>query len=277
MSATAAPARQSRGLAVRVVPPVLLNGRRAGRLIERNAMVYRRAWVIVFSGFFEPVFYLLSVRLGLGDLVGGVSVGGRAVAYTTFAAPALLASSAMNGAVYESTMNIWFKLKHQRTYDGILATPMQPGDVALGEITWCLMRGLLYAAGFLVVMLAMGLIESWWGLALLPGAVLIGFAFAAVGMAATSFMRSWQDFDLVQLAVLPLFLFSATFYPLSTYPDGLEWVVRCTPLYQGVDLLRSLSLGVVGWDALGHVAYLATMGLAGLTVTSRRLERLLLQ
>lgn len=276
MSATAAPAA-SRGLALRVVPPMLLEGRRAGRLIERNAMVYRRAWVIVVSGFFEPVFYLLSVRLGLGDLVGGVTVGDRAVAYTTFTAPALLASSAMNGAVYESTMNIWFKLKYQKTYDAILATPMQTGDVALGEITWCLMRGLLYAAGFLLVMLAMGLIESWWGLLLLPGAVLIGFAFAAVGMAATSYMRSWQDFDLVQLVVLPLFLFSATFYPLSTYPDAVEWVVRCTPLYQGVDLLRSLALGTVGWDDLGHVAYLLAMGLAGLAVTSRRLERLLLQ
>ncbi len=267
----------SRGLALRVVPPVLLGGRRAGRLIERNAMVYRHTWVIVFSGFFEPVFYLFSVRLGLGDLVGGVDVGGRVVAYSAFAAPALLASSAMNGAVYESTMNIFFKLRYARTYDGILATPMAPADVALGEIAWCLLRGALYAAGFLVVMVAMGLVESAWGVLLLPGAVLIGFAFAAVGMACTSFMRSWQDFEMVQLVVLPLFLFSTTFYPLATYPAGLQWVVRATPLYQGVDLLRSLALGTVGWDAAGHVAYLATMGLAGLAVTSRRLERLLLQ
>jgi lipooligosaccharide transport system permease protein len=267
----------SRALPLRVVPPVLLSSRRAGRLIERNALVYRHAWIIVFSGFFEPVFYLFSVRLGIGDLVGGVPVDGRTVAYTAFAAPALLASSAMNGAVYESTMNIFFKLKFAKTYDGILATPMGPGDVALGEICWCLLRGTLYGAGFLVVMAAMGLVESWWGVLLLPTAVLIGFAFSAVGMAATSFMRSWQDFDMVQLVVLPLFLFSATFYPLSTYPYGLEWVVRLTPLYQGVDLMRSLSLGTVGADAVAHVAYLLTMGLVGLAVSSRRLERLLLQ
>jgi lipooligosaccharide transport system permease protein len=266
-----------RALSLRVVPPVLFGGRRAGRLIERNAMVYRHAWMVVLSGFFEPVFYLFLVRLGIGHLVGDVSYGGRAVAYTAFAAPALLASSAMNGAVYESTLNIFFKLRYQKTYDAILATPVQPGDVALGEIAWCLLRGVVYAAGFLVVTLAMGLIESWWGLLLLPGAVLIGFAFAAVGMAATSYMRSWQDFDMVQLVVLPLFLFSTTFYPLAVYPQGIQWVVRCTPLYQGVDLLRSLSLGTVGWDAAGHVAYLLVMGLAGLSVTSRRLERLLLQ
>lgn len=275
MSTAAPPV--SRGLPLRVVPPVLLTARRAGRLIERNTMVYRHTWVIIFSGFFEPVFYLLSVRLGLGDLVGDLAVDGRTVTYAAFAAPALLASSAMNGAVYESTMNIFFKLRFAKTYDGILATPMSPADIAVGEICWCLLRGVLYAAGFQVVMLAMGLIESWWALLLLPGAVLIGFAFAAVGMAATSFMRSWQDFDLVQLVQLPLFLFSATFYPLSTYPDGLQWVVRLTPLYQGVDLLRSLSLGTVGWDSLGHAAYLLTMGLAGATVASRRLERLLLQ
>ena len=89
-------------------------------------------------------------------------------------------------------------------------------------------------------------------------------------------MKSWTDFDAVQMVVVPLFLFSATFYPLSTYPEGVQTIVRCTPLYQGVDLLRALLLGNVGIDALAHVAYLAAMGTAGMIVVRRRFARLLL-
>ncbi len=269
--------RRSGTLAARVLPPGLLGGRRALLLVERSLMVYRHTWIIIVSGFFEPLFYLLSIGVGIGALVGDVTgAGGRVVPYTTWVAPGLLASAAMNGAVYESTMNIFFKLKYAKTYDAVLATPLGVGDVAVGEITWALMRGAAYAVVFLAVMLAMGLVESWWAVFVVPGALLIGFAFASVGMAFTSFMRSWNDFDMVQLAVLPLFLFSATFYPLSVYPGALQVVVRLTPLYHGVALLRGLSLGDVGPDLLVHVAYLAAMGLAGLAVTSRRLARLLL-
>jgi lipooligosaccharide transport system permease protein len=183
----------------------------------------------------------------------------------------------MNGAIYESTLNIFHKLKYAKTYDAMLATPLGAGDVALGEISWCLIRGALYGAGFLVVMTAMGLIHSWWGLAALPAAVLISFAFASTGMAGTTFVRTWADFELMQLLLVPLFLFSATFYPLSTYPPGVRAIVQITPLYQGVALIRSLTLGTVGPGQLLNVAYLALMGAVGLLVTSRRLERLLLQ
>ena len=182
----------------------------------------------------------------------------------------------MNGAVYDSTMNVFFKLKFAKTYDAILATPIGVGDVALGEITWALMRGLLYATVFLGVMVALGDVSSSWAILALPAAVLIGFAFAAAGMAATTYMRSWQDFDFVQLAILPLFLFSGTFYPLSTYPRWLQIVVELSPLYHGVALIRGLTLGAVGPGLLFHAAYLAAMGVAGLWVSSRRLGRLLL-
>jgi lipooligosaccharide transport system permease protein len=134
----------------------------------------------------------------------------------------------------------------------------------------------LYATVFLVVMLALGLLKSPWAIFVLPSATLIGFAFAATGMAATSFMRTWQDFDFVQLAVLPLFLFSASFYPLAVYPRGLQLIIECTPLFHGVALIRALCLGHVGAGLLVHVAYLLAMGYAGLMVASRRLERLLL-
>jgi lipooligosaccharide transport system permease protein len=257
-------------------PAATLVGR--GRhVFHRNVVVYRHSWSIIFSGFFEPVFYLVAMGLGVGELVGDVVVDGVAVDYRDFVAPALLASSAMNGAVYESTMNIFHKLRYARTYDAMLATPLRVGDVAVGEIGWCVARCGLYSAGFLIVMLAFGLVPSWWAVLALPAALLIGFAFAAVGMAATTFMRSWSDFDAVVLIQMLLFLFSATFYPLSTYPEALQWVVRITPLYQGVDLMRALVLGTVSWDELGHVAYLVALGLLGVAVVRRRMAGLLLR
>src|SRR5690606_29844681 len=117
-----------------------------------------------------------------------------------------------------------FKLRHAKLYDAVLATPMRPLDVALGEIGWALIRGGSYSAAFLVTMAAMGLVRSWWALLVVPSALLVAFAFAAVGMAATTLMRSWQDFEFIQLTILPMFLFSGTFFPLSAYPDALQWV-----------------------------------------------------
>jgi lipooligosaccharide transport system permease protein len=263
-------------LALRVVPPVLMRGRRAPRILERKLLVYRRLWVHFVSGFFEPLFYLLSIRVGIGKLVGDIhGPGGHLISYAAFVAPALLAASAMNGAVFDSTFGVFFNLKYAKTYDAILSTPMAVEDVALGEIGWALLRGLMYATAFLVVMAALGLVGSYWAVLALPAATLIGFAFGAVGMAATSYMRSWLDFEFVNLSILPLFLFSATFYPLSTYPRALQLVVQCTPLYQGVAVERALTTGTVGPDILVHVLYLATMGVAGLAVASRRMTRLL--
>jgi lipooligosaccharide transport system permease protein len=183
----------------------------------------------------------------------------------------------MNGAITESTFNFFFKLNYDKTFASILTTPMSPGDISLGELAWALIRGALYSTGFLAVMVVFGLVRSPLVLLTLPGSLLIGFAFAAVGMAATSFMRTWQDFDLIQLVILPMFLFSGTFFPIDGLPEGIRLLVQLTPLYQGVDLLRMLSVGVVGPEALMHVAYLVVMGLLGLAVVSRRLDKLLLK
>lgn len=263
---------------LRVAPPIVFGGRRAGRLIERNLYVYRHGWLVIVSGFFEPLFYLLGIGFGLGGIIGTITgPDGAPISYELFIAPALLASSAMNGAINESTFNVFFKLNYAKTYDAILSTPLGVGDVALGEITWALMRGGLYTIGFLVVMAVLGLVVSPWLILAFPAALLIGFAFAAVGMAATSFMRSWQDFDLIQLVVLPLFLFSATFYPIETYPDALRFVVQLTPLYHGVDLLRGLAVGAISPVLLVHVVYLLVMGFIGLAIVSRRLDKLLLK
>jgi len=265
-------------LVARIVPASGFVGRRARHLIERNMMVYRRAWMIVISGFFEPLFYLFSIGIGLGQLVGDVNgPTGEPISYAMFVAPALLASSAMNGAVYESTMNIFFKMKFAKIYDAILATPMSPTDIAVGEVAWSLMRGALYAVAFLIVVVVMGLMQSVWGLLAVPAALLIGFAFGAVGMAATTFMRTWQDFDLVQLVTLPLFLFSATFYPLDIYPRSLQILTQFSPLYHGTVLIRGLMLGDVGMFLLWHVLFLVVMGLLGTVIASRRLGALLLK
>lgn len=263
---------------LRVSSPFVFGSRRAGRLVERNLYVYRRGWLVIFSGAFEPLFYLLSIGFGIGALVGTVTgADGRPIEYTLFVAPALLATASMNGAIYDSTFNVFFKLNYQKTYDAILSTPLGVGDVALGEVVWALIRGTLYAIGFLIVMFILGLVRSPLALLALPGAMLIGFAFAAVGMAATSFMRKWQDFDLIQLVILPLFLFSTTFYPLDVYPEPIRTIVQFTPLFHGIELIRDVTIGPVGPGIFVHIAYLAVMGLIGLLIVSGRLGKLLLK
>jgi lipooligosaccharide transport system permease protein len=214
---------------------------------------------------------------GLGSLVGALpGPDGRPVSYAAFIAPGLLAASAMNGAVFDSTFNVFFKLRYSRLYDAMLATPLGVVDIALGEIGWALIRGGIYALGFLTVLAGFGLLVSPWALLALPAALVVAFAFAAVGMAATSFMRSWQDFDLVTLAILPMFLFSTTFYPLTVYPRWLQLVVECLPLYHAVELMRGLTTGIVGVGLLGHLAYFVVMIVLGVVVAARRLGALLL-
>lgn len=251
----------------------------ARHLIARNLRVYKRVWPAIVSGAFEPAFYLFAVGVGLGALVGDVDgPGGAPVSYAVFVAPALLAASTMNGAVAESTFNLFSKLKQDKTYDAILATPMRPGDIAVGEITFSQLRGALYGAGFLAIALVAGLVPSLAGAILaVPAAVLIGFAFGAVGMACTTYMRSWQDFDLINLTTLPLFLFSGTFYSIDVYPGPFQAVARLSPLYHGVELLRACWFWVFDATVIGHVAVLLAMAVGGLAVAGRRLRRLLLR
>ncbi len=264
-------------LGARIVPGLPGGGRLAWRLVQRNLVTGRRQLLLIFSGLFEPVFYLLGLGIGVGALVGEIAYEGEAVPYREFVAPALLAAAAMNGAVYESTINIFAKLKWNRVYEGVLATPLGVRDVALGELTYALMRGALYAVAFAVTMLVLGLVESAWAVLAIPAAILVGAAFASLGLVVVTVMRSWADFAFIELATLPMFLFSATFVPLEEYPEGIQWLLPLTPLYHGVELIRGLTLGTVDAGSLVHVAYLLALIVAGLAIADRRLARLLLK
>jgi lipooligosaccharide transport system permease protein len=260
----------------RVLPRWPLAARRSWRLVERNLASSRDAWLVFVSGFFEPFFYLLALGIGVGALVGQLDFGGRTVSYREFVAPALLAASAMNGAVYEGG-NIFFKLKYARTYEGVLATPLTVRDIAVGELTYTLLRGLVYCVGFVVVMLVLGLIATPWAILAVPSALLVSAAFAAAAVYGTTLMRSWADFAFVELCTMPMFLFSATFVPAAEYPEAARWILPLTPLYHGVELLRAFTLGDVSPTVLANAGYLVAMTFVFLVLADRRLGKLLLK
>ncbi|MGH3360922.1 MAG: ABC transporter permease [Nocardioides sp.] len=245
-------------------------------LVYRNYIVYRTYWKLFLTGFLEPVFYLFSIGIGVGQLIESFEFNGQIIPYAEFVAPGMLAASAFNGALMDSTFSVFFKLKYDKLYDQMLATPLSTSDIARGEITWGQLRGASYSVAFLLVMVAMGLVDSWWALLALPATMLIGFAFSAVCMAATTYMKSWQDFDKITLVQMPMFLFSATFFPITAFDGALRWVVEATPLYRGVVLCRELTTGALSWASAVSVVYLVAMGMLGLMVVRRRLDKLLL-
>ena len=251
---------------------------RSRAIMERAYIAFKSStWMIVVSGFVEPVLFLLSFGYGLKDLVGDITVAGQPIGYVAFIAPALLATSAMNGAIYDSTMNVYFKLKHDRIYHGMLATSLGPMDVALGEISWALLRGLSYSIGFMAIVAPLGLIPSAWGILAIPAAVLIAFGFASFGMAVTSYMKSWQQLEIVNIVLLPMFLFSGSFYPLSVFPEWLQTIIRLFPLAHAIDLVRGLTLGNISWALVGHAMYFVVMIVVGLFFTTKRLNALFMR
>ncbi|WP_395659403.1 ABC transporter permease [Nocardioides sp.] len=260
----------------RSVARPLRPGEATGLLVYRNYLAYRRAWYIFVSGFLEPVFYLFSIGVGVGQLVTGFEFNGQEIPYAEFVAPGMLAASAMNGSLLDSTFNFFFKLKYNKLFDQLLATPLTTMDIARGELSWSLLRGGIYSTAFLLVMVAMGLVSSWWAVLVVPAALLIGLAFGGACMALTTWMRTWQDFEWVNLAIIPMFLFSATFFPVEAYPTWIRWIVEVTPLYRGVVLCRELTTGALSWESAVSVVYLVVMGLVGLAVVRRRLDTLLL-
>ena len=253
----------------------MIGSRRSLRVLERNAMIYRAQWVMLISGFFEPLFYLLSIGIGLNKLVGPLHVHGQVISYAAFVAPGMLATSAMNGAMIDSIFNTFFRLKISHSYDALLATPLEVTDIALGEVLWALSRATVYSASFIICMAALGDASSAWVILCWPGAILTSLTFSCMGLAACTYIRTWQDFDLVTLVQLPLFLFSATFFPITLYPQWLGAIISFSPLYQSAALLRGLSLGQFDWIMMMRVGYLLVIALLCLYVASRRFQKIL--
>ncbi len=247
-------------------------------VVQRGLIAARSSsFAVVLSGFFEPVFYLASMGIGLGALIGDVQTAqGVSVPYAAFIAPALLAVSAMNGAIYDSTWNVFFKLNYGKLYEGMLATSLGPLDVALGEILYALLRGLAYATGFMIILQILGLNLAPTALLALPAVLLIAFGFASLGMAVTSYMKTFQQMDWINFVLLPMFLFSATFYPITVYPEWVQHIVMALPLWHGVELIRGLTTGVLSIDMLWHVLYYVVMIAIGLVFTTKRLRALFL-
>ncbi len=253
----------------------MVGSRRSLRVLERNVMIYRAQWVMLVSGFFEPLFYLLSISIGLNNLAGPLPVDGQIVSYSLFVAPGMLAASAMNGAMIDSIFNTFFKLKISHSYDALLSTPLAVTDIAMGEVLWALARGTMYSASFIVCMALLGDAGSAWVVLCWPGAILTSLTFSCMGLAACTFMRTWQDFDLVLLVQLPLFLFSGTFFPVTLYPSWLGAIVTVSPLYQSAAMMRGFSLGQFQWIMVFRVAYLLAIALVCLSIASRRFQKIL--
>lgn len=248
-------------------------------LIERGFKAFKSSnWMVVLSGFVEPVFYLLAFGFGIGQLIGDLEDGnGSLVSYAAFIAPALLATSAMNGAIYDSTWNVFFKMHFGKIYQVMLSSSMGPLDVALGEIFWALLRGVAYSVGFMAIVFPIGLVTNAWGLLAIPAATLIAFGFASLGMAITSYLKSFQQMNWVTFFLLPMFLFSGTFFPVSVYPQWIQTIVQALPLWQGVELVRSLMLGNISASLWSHVLYFVVMIVLGLWFTTVRLKALFMR
>ncbi|MEV0713289.1 ABC transporter permease [Asanoa sp. NPDC050611] len=244
-------------------------------IVVRHLWVLRhgRPWNLVVNGIFEPFLYLLSIGVGIGQLVSGDS---GASSYAAFVAPALLATSAMNSAVNETTSNVWWRVRFDKVYDAIVTTPMRIGDIALGEIAASVLRSTLSSSCFFAVIALLGMVHSWWAVLAVPAAVLIAYAFSAAGLAAATYIREPHHHQYLQLVMLPMFLFATTFYPLSIYPPVLQALVAALPLYQSIELMRGLTTGQLGAGVPIAVAYLLVMGAGTTWLARRRLSVLLL-
>ncbi len=238
---------------------------------------YRRTWRgTIYSSVLNPVLYLGAMGLGLGTLVdkhGMSRLGG--VSYIAFLAPGLLAAAAMQTAMGESTYPVFGSVKWLKTYQAAVATPLRPADLFHGHLLFTTMRLIMNMSVFLATMALFGAVRSWWALATVPVGVLTGLAFAAPIEAFAMTREKEQSFSvLFRFGMIPLFLFSGTFFPVTQLPEWIRPVAYITPLWHGVALCRALSLGTAGLAGSAvHVAYLAALALAGLIAGQRTYRR----
>lgn len=246
------------------------------------ATAYSRTWKgSVFSSFLVPLLFLTAMGVGLGKLVddhtGGASLGG--VSYLTFIAPGILVTTAMQTAVGEATYPIMGKIKWNFVFHAMVATPLRPLDVVFGQLAYIAFRVLTTCAVFLGMLALFGAIDSPLGVLGLGVALLVGLAFAAPVFAiATRLDNDWGFALVFRLGLLPMFLFSGVFFPVTQLPDGIEWLAYLTPLWHGVALSRDLCLGSVPLGpAAGHVAYIVAWAVIGTWLALRGLTRRLIR
>ena len=240
---------------------------------------YRWIWrSSIWSSVLGPICYLGALGFGLGTLVdkhSTASLGG--VPYLAFVAPALLATGAMNTAMSEAAYPVFGSIKWNRIYIGALASPLRPADIFRGHLMFMAMRLAMNCAVVIVVMWAFGAIRSAWVVLAYPAAVLTGLAFAAPIAAWAITVKVANAFNyLFRFVMMPLMLFSGTFFPLSQLPAGLRAVAYATPLWHGVALCRAFSLGTGPRDPvgmLGHAAYLAVLAAVGIWAGARTYRR----
>ena len=252
---------------------------RPATVAERNLRTLKSSSGLTFvAGFVEPVLFLIAFGFGVGGMVGNITENGESISYAAYIMPALLATSAMNGAIFDSTWNVYFKMQFAKLYEGMLATSLGTLDVALGEIGWAMFRGFVYSIGFVSVVGALGLVPTFGGALLaIAAAAIVSFAFASVGMGITSYVKSFQQLDMITFLLLPMFLFSGTLFPLSIFPDWAQFLIQGLPLRQAIELVRDAMTLNISVSMLGHVAYFAVMIIGGLFFTTRRLTALFLR
>jgi lipooligosaccharide transport system permease protein len=254
---------------------------RSSTVLERNFRALRASplfLVFLLSGLAEPLLYLLSIGVSVGRIIGrGIAYHQHIYPYPQFVAPAMLAMSAMTGAIAISTFTFFAKLNYSKVFDAIFVTPVRAFEIAVAELAWATVHTTVFSAAFLLIMTAMGLTSPLNALLALPAAILIGLAFAAAGMGLSTAIRGWQDFDMITTAQIALLLFSGTFAPISNYPGAFQWLIELTPLYHGVELLRALVLGSYHNTLIWHAAYLLAMLTAGLLLSHHQIERKLRQ
>jgi lipooligosaccharide transport system permease protein len=241
----------------------------AVRPLEFFFAQYRRVWRgSAISSVVTPVIYLLAFGFGLGVLVDRSTTLPNGISYLEFVAPGLLAATAMQIASVEASWPVLSAIKWSRQYHAMLATPLRVGDVLLGHQAFIASRMLMTATVYLAAIAAFGAVNSPLGIFAIPVAALVGVAYAAPIAAWGAHTENEASFVAIfRFLIIPMFLFSGTFFPISSLPAPLEAIAYVTPLWHGVDLCRQLTLGeVMVWSALAHVVFLVASIVAGLTV-----------
>lgn len=244
------------------------------RSAEYWAYSYRRVWRgSVATSIVGPTLYLTALGVGLGKIVNkGPGVG---VPYLDFVAPGILAATAMQLATFESAYPVLAAIRWTRQYFAMLATPLRTRDLLFGHQIYVAARLAAVSAVYLVVLTAFGALESPWAIAAWPVAVLVGLAHSAPVSAFSAWLKREEGMNaLFRFIIMPLFLFGGTFFPVSQLPHGAREIAYATPLWNGVDLMRHLTLGTASlWPSLAHVAYLLLWITVGLCLASRSYAR----